>query len=92
MMTLSKDKGPGLLRISGNLDIDEADSLREALLAADLSELDLSEVEGCDAAGLQVLLAAAGKSFQITAISNAVTQMAIALGLSLEEKDHPHAG
>jgi anti-anti-sigma regulatory factor len=91
MMTLSKDKGPGFLRISGNLDIDEADSLREALLAADLRELDLSEVEACDAAGLQVLLAAAGKSFQITAISNAVTQMAVVLGVSLEEKDHPHA-
>ena len=97
-MTLTKDKATGVLQISGTLDIDGADSLREALLdcslhqsaAADLSA-DLSDVDGCDAAALQVLLAArrdavaAGKAFRITAASNAVTDTAAALGLPIDE-------
>jgi anti-anti-sigma factor len=94
-MTLNKDEVTGVLKISGPLDIDAADSLREALLdgfqrqpdvAADLSGVDM-----CDAAAVQVLLAAhgnlaySGKAFRIVAASEAVTVTAAALGFSIGE-------
>jgi anti-anti-sigma factor len=90
------DKITGLLTIAGTLDIDAASSLREALLeclAHEMGEVsaDLSEVDGCDAAALQVLLAgrkdaaAIGKVFRVIAPSNAVAQTAAALGLSFDQ-------
>jgi anti-anti-sigma factor len=93
-MTISKDHTPGVLSIAGALDIDAAHSLRDALLEC-LSHqpevaLDLSGVNACDAAALQVLLAAQrnaaalGKAFRIAGDSRPVTEAASALGLSLE--------
>jgi anti-anti-sigma factor len=94
-MTLSKDEITGALTISGPLDIDAAESLREALLdcfrrqpdvAADLSGVDM-----CDAAALQVLLAgrrnaaSVGKAFRVVTASDAVTVTAAALGFSTGE-------
>jgi anti-anti-sigma factor len=93
IMTLSNDKTTGVLKISGRLDIDGASSLREALLDCFLQQpevtTDLSEIDGCDTAALQVLLAAgqdaaaAGKAFRVIAVSPVVTDTAAALGLEL---------
>jgi anti-anti-sigma factor len=93
IMTLSKDSITGILRISGALDIDAATSLREALLDCFLHQpevtVDLTAVDVCDTAALQVLLAgqrdgeSLGKTFCITAASNSVTETAAALGFSI---------
>ena len=52
----------GILKISGTLDINVADELRTALLdficTASRPVVDLSEVEECDTAALQVLCSA----------------------------------
>jgi len=111
-VNLKNDSNTGELKISGTLDIDAANSLREALLECLLLrpavtppviEVDLSEVNGCDAAALQVLLAgrrdaaAAGKAFRVHA-SLAVTATAAALGFSIDqsrtgpEKERDDAG
>ncbi len=105
-MNLSKDH-TGVLKISGTLDIDTANALREALLDCLLRQpevaADLSQVDECDTAALQVFLAvrrdaeAAGKTFRAIAASSAVTGTAEALGLSIDEpgtgprKDHSDA-
>ncbi len=94
-MTLTSDKLSGVLKISGTLDIDAANPLREALLESFLRQAelvaDLSEVDNCDSSALQVLLASkrhaasTGKTFRIIAPSSAVTEMMAALGLSIDE-------
>lgn len=93
-MTLTKDDATGVLKISGTLDIDEANVLREALLDCFALQpevaVDLSAVEACDAAALQVLLAgqrdaaALGKVFCVNAASPSVLETAEAIGLPLE--------
>jgi len=90
-MTLDKDNSTGVLKISGTLDIDTANSLREALLNCFLVQsevaVDLSAVDECDAAGLQVLLAGQrdaaclGKIFHVHGAPAAVSATAAALGL-----------
>jgi anti-anti-sigma factor len=97
IMILNKDEVSGL-RISGTLDIDAADSLRDALLDCFLHQteiiVDLGGVDGCDASALQVLLAArgdaasAGKAFRFNGVSNAVSGMAAALGISVSEENY----
>ena len=93
-MKLRQGELPGILAVSGSLEIDAANELRQALLVC-LSQqsevvLDLSSVDKCDVTGLQVLLAgqrsalAAGKAFRILGVPAAVTESAAALGLSLE--------
>jgi anti-anti-sigma factor len=92
-MTLTKDNITGQLKISGTLDMVTANTLREALLECFLLEpevvADLSAVDGCDAAALQVLLAghkdaaSFGKPFRMNAASPAVLETAEALGLSI---------
>ncbi len=93
-MTLIKDSTTGALKVSGLLGIDEADSLREALLDGFLHQpevtADLGEVEACDAAALQVLLAgqrdaaSLGKVFRLTAVAPCLIETAAALGLSID--------
>ena len=93
-MTLTKDGTTGALKISGALDIDAADPLREALLECFLHQpevvADLSEVDACDAAALQVLLAghrdaaSLGKAFHLIAASSCVVETATALGLTID--------
>jgi anti-anti-sigma regulatory factor len=93
-MTLIKDTTTGALKISGALGIDAADSLREALLDGFLHQpevtADLSEVNACDAAAMQVLqaghrdAASFGKAFRITAVSPCLVETAAALGLSID--------
>jgi anti-anti-sigma regulatory factor len=97
-MTLTTDPVTGVLKISGTLDIDAANRLREALLDCCLHQpevaADLSEVESCDAAGLQVLLAgqrgaaAFGKVFSVRAAATPILETAAALGLSLGAPAH----
>jgi anti-anti-sigma factor len=107
IMNLSHNNMTGELKISGTLDIDSANPLREVLLDCFQHQpevaADLSEVDGCDAAALQVLLAgrseaaARGKVFRVSASSQAIRETAAALGFSLgegpecQEEDAPSA-
>ena len=93
-MTLTKDNTTSVLIISGTLDIDTANSLREALLECFSLQpevrADLSAVDACDAAGLQVLLAGQrnaallGKALHVNTASPAVLETAAALGFSIQ--------
>jgi anti-anti-sigma factor len=97
-MILDKDIITGALKVSGELDVDAANSLREALLDCFSSQtevaLDLASVSMIDTAALQVLLAGPreaaflGKSFRFVAVSPSVTETAAALGFSIKA---PHA-
>ncbi|MGA2244955.1 MAG: STAS domain-containing protein [Verrucomicrobiota bacterium] len=79
------------VRFAGDLDIYNGDAVRHALtehLAGEHGlELDCSRVETCDAAGIQLLVAArrsalaAGKAFSIHAPAPAIDQCAELLGL-----------
>jgi anti-anti-sigma factor len=94
VMTLTTDKITGVLKVSGNLDIESANPLREAILDCFSAQpevaIDLAEVDACDAAGLQVLLAgrrdaaSCGQAFRFHAVSPPVLETAAALGLALE--------
>ncbi len=92
-MMVDRNNPTGSLRISGELNIASAKSLGEVLLeqlstSRELA-LDLSAVESCDTAALQVLLAArqratlTGKPFSIFPNSPVVTETAHALGFCL---------
>ncbi len=80
-----------VISIGGRLGTGEAvklqDRLLQALRAGHGVTLDLSAVEGCGLAALQVLLAAdqtaklMGKSFQLNAISGPIRDVAADLGL-----------
>lgn len=92
-MEITEDESGHLLKLAGWLDIREADQLREALqdfTDGDLnSAIDVSGVEGCDTAALQLLYSArktvenAGRRFQIAGLSGAVMETSAALGLPL---------
>jgi anti-anti-sigma factor len=79
------------LRFAGDLDIYNGEAARHALiehLAGEPGlELDCSAVEACDAAGIQLLLAArlsalaVGKAFSIRAPAPAIDKCAELLGL-----------
>ena len=83
------------LCLSGEMDIYQVEPARHALLDHLAThpgiELDLSGVETCDAAGLQLLLAAgrsagaAGKTFSIKTTVPAVEQCRVELGLEPEK-------
>jgi anti-anti-sigma regulatory factor len=87
-MLLTDDAG--VLTLAGKLDISIADELRTAL-RAHLAQypapaLDLSQVEKCDAAVLQLLWSAQRTSpVRIAGCCPAVKEAAVALGLSLQE-------
>jgi anti-anti-sigma regulatory factor len=89
---LSEAQSP--LKITGQQTIRTADELRKALaeyLDRSLAfVLDLSEVNVCDTAALQLIYALRQSAlqrkqcFQITAVSPAITETAAALGLRIE--------
>jgi anti-anti-sigma factor len=93
-MRLDQNKTTGVLKISGALQIDEVKRLYASLCECVENQpsiaLDLSEVDSCDTASLQVLLAAhktaalRGKYFCFTAISEEIQKKAVALGLFVE--------
>ncbi len=82
------------LKIQDPLDINSVEELHEALTqyASRESnlELDLSRVQHCDAAGLQLLCAlrksavTLGKTLRISAVSKPFTTLALELGLPVE--------
>lgn len=80
------------LALTGLLHIDTVDDLHKCLMdhvaGRGAISLDVSEIESCDAAGLQLLLAlkrsadASNKTFAIVAASDALTAIAGRLGVS----------
>ncbi len=95
--------GGTCFKIEGTVDIRAVASLQQALCQALVRggaiHFDLSEVVGCDAAGLQLMYAAlrdlraAGHPSECPRISDAIRRTASDLGLSLEEFDsgeNPH--
>jgi len=92
-MEITKDESGHLLTLAGRLDIRGADELRQALRdftsgGAD-SVIDLSGVEGCDTAALQLIHSTrltvenAGRRFELAGLSAAVREASAALGLAL---------
>ena len=90
-MHITKDESGGVLKIGGNLSIETTEELRAALLdllaaASDIS-VDLSGVEACDTAALQVLCYSGktavgrGKKLGFLGMPDAVVQTALELGL-----------
>jgi anti-anti-sigma factor len=96
-MTLTTDQVTGVLTVSGTLDIDAANALREAILDCFSAQpevaIDLAGVDACDAASLQVLLAglrdaaSCGQAFSFHAVPPPVLETAAALGLALEGRN-----
>jgi anti-anti-sigma regulatory factor len=93
-MQIAKDPVRGLLRISGSLHVSEAEKLchglRDQLAEGQELLLDLSEVDACDTACLQLFYAARNsalrqqKPFRVTALSSAVSDTGKVLGMPLE--------
>ena len=92
-MRIAMGESGSVLHISGNLSIETAEELRAAMLdplaaASDIS-LDLSAVEACDTAALQLLCSACktaqarGKRLEFVGMPDAVVQTALALGLTV---------
>lgn len=101
-MDIIKDESGQTLSIAGALEIGAAEelcnALREFLDRAQKPTLDLSQVDGVDAAALQVLCSArktaerSGKLLEIAAASAAVRNKIEALGLSLADLGSASAG
>jgi anti-anti-sigma factor len=91
---ITKDENSGVVRIQGALSIGEVAEMREALCHS-LSEksnlvLDLSAVESCDTAALQLLCSArktvdSRGQVRLVGLCGAVVNAAAALGLEIGE-------
>lgn len=91
----------GELRISGTLDINSADALRDALLdgirRGSGLNLNLAEVDACDATAIQLFFAARrsaaewNRTLRLTAVSDAVAQAGAAVGLPMDGPADPQA-
>jgi len=80
-MNFNMNKTGGVMKISGTLDIDAAPALREALLDCESEiHVNLSEVESCDTAALQVLLAS---RLNLREPSASIAETAASLGLTI---------
>jgi anti-anti-sigma factor len=92
-MEIIKDESGHRLKLTGRLDIRQADKLQKALqdfTNGDANSIiDLSGVEVSDTAALQLLISAritlerAGRRLQLAAVSSAVKEASAALGLAL---------
>ncbi|MEI9972936.1 MAG: STAS domain-containing protein [Ignavibacteriota bacterium] len=90
------DKLDGVLRIAGDVGINVVEQLhsvlREFVSTAARPTVDLSDVENCDAAVLQLLTSArktaerANKPFDFAGVSAAVLDASAVLGLSLHDQ------
>jgi anti-anti-sigma factor len=94
---LVENESGTVLRIQGSLDIAVAEefhkALRNFLRAAEHPVLDLSAVDSCDTAALQLLWAArkSAKPLRFMGLSSAIAESAAALGLPLQELE-PESG
>lgn len=94
-MQIAKDESGRVLKLAGSLEIGVAEELQSALrdfvLGTPIPIVDLSAVDACDTAALQLLCSARktaeslGKAFEIAGLSDAVRSIGAALGLSLTE-------
>jgi anti-anti-sigma regulatory factor len=94
-MHINQDQFGSVLKISGSLEIGAIDILHRALVDClnreSAPEVDLSEVDACDASALQLLCAArksamqSDKPFRVVALSDGAMAAGAALGLPLEE-------
>ena len=93
-MPISIDESSGAVRLTGALEIYDAESVRAAVLEALAHKaelrLDLREVLACDAAGAQLLWAAqkmaatAGKVIRFEHVAPAVREAWAALGMAAD--------
>lgn len=94
-MQIHQDQRDTPVKLTGVLDINTAAEVLKTLLVhlehkARIS-VDLSQIESCDAAGIQLLLAmqrsakAAGKPFALIAATEAFTAVCASLGISSEQ-------
>ncbi len=96
-MQITKTDSDRALKLAGTLEIAVAEELHHALrdfICRDRGEdVDLSEVDGCDAAGLQLLCSARktaerfSRPFQFIGLSAAIRNAASGLGFSLTGED-----
>jgi len=94
-MQIVQDQRYTSLELAGILDINTTEEVHKALLAHferhDRISLDLSQIESCDAAGVQLLLAAqrsgeaSGKSFGVVGATDTFTAVCAALGIPSEQ-------
>ena len=94
-MQITTGESGHILKISGSVEITGAkelqDGLRDFIDGTSRAILDLSEVDSCDTAFLQLLCSArktaerSGKQFELSGLSAAVRDASAALGLSLTE-------
>jgi len=90
---ITKDGSGRVLKIAGTLDIGVADELQKALrefVSGDSEPIvDLSEVDECDTAALQLLCSArktangSGRHCELAGLSASIQNASAALGLSL---------
>ena len=102
-MQIAKDESAQVLKVVGTLEIGVAEELHNALREFVGREsrpvVDLSQVDACDTAALQLLCSArktaegAGKTFELGGVSAAIRNASAALGLSLAgmKEDAPGA-
>ena len=85
-MQIARDDPAGALRLSGTLRINDAEELlaamRGCVSAAPRPAIDLSAVDACDTAALQLLCSAA-RVFHLVGVPDAVRDAAADLGLSI---------
>jgi anti-anti-sigma factor len=96
-ITTSQDDGGSRLKISGALDVDAAAELQCALIGwigeSSRLYLDLSEVDACDAAGLQILksaqktVGASAKKLMFRGLSPAIAETCAILGIRVDGED-----
>ena len=101
-MSFEVQQNSDSLILSSTLDISAADSFRDALAQHieryPAAKVDLSAVKSCDATAIQLLFSARksaegrNHSFQVTGISQAVTEACAELGMTLESLSTPAIG
>ena len=101
-MQIDKDESASVLRISGALRINQVDELHTALrdlfFTASRPVIDLTQVNECDTAALQLLCSARHtaerltRSFEMVGVSDAIRDASVALGLSLTEAPKTQGG
>ena len=97
-MEFKRNTPTGTVQIEGAMDVLASSALQTALSTclteAPTLKLDLSDVVSCDVAGVQVLCSARktaaslGKTLVVVAVSPSVTELCLAIGVSLDDLGH----